>query len=126
MNNITITTKVDISHERIANLLCSALDTGCGGSWYWIWDYKYTKGTDAQYWHDIPLHGGKIELDIRECENDPAEWYVLNLASIEKGLVLMEEKFHDYHWNNFITENDDAETADVFLQLCLFNKVLIG
>jgi hypothetical protein len=124
--NITITTKVNVSQDRIASLLCTALDTGCGGSWYWIHDYKYTKATGAEYWHDIPLHGGSIEFDVRELEDDEPEWHTLDATTIEKGLKLMADTYPDYHWRNFITENDDAETGDVFLQLCLFGEVIYG
>lgn len=30
------------------------------------------------------------------------------------------------HAHNFLMENDDAETADVFLQICLFGEVVFG
>ena len=33
-----------------------------------------------------------------------------------------------YPWQmeNLLQENDDAETSDVFLQCCLFGKVIFG
>lgn len=130
--NITVTTNVDVPQERIADLLCTALDIGVGGSWYWIWDYNKFEPvpaqgvTKAEYWHDIPLHGGFIEFDVREDEADPAEWHKLDAQAIEKGLQLMADKYPDYHWHNFITENDDAVTGDVFLQLCLFGEIVYG
>jgi len=30
------------------------------------------------------------------------------------------------HFADFIAENDDAETADVFLQCCLFGRIVFG
>ena len=31
-----------------------------------------------------------------------------------------------WHWRNFINENDDAETADVWFQLAVFGEVVYG
>jgi pimeloyl-ACP methyl ester carboxylesterase len=30
------------------------------------------------------------------------------------------------HWADFLTENEDAETGDVFVQLCLLGEVVYG
>lgn len=30
------------------------------------------------------------------------------------------------HWTNFVTENHDAETADVFLQLVVLKDIVYG
>jgi len=37
----------------------------------------------------------------------------------------MGEKY-DWHLKNFIEENDDAETADVFLQCCVLGDIVYG
>jgi hypothetical protein len=40
-------------------------------------------------------------------------------------LALMAEK-EPRHFGDFMGENDDATTSDVFLQLCLFGEVVYG
>jgi hypothetical protein len=49
----------------------------------------------------------------------------LGKSEIEKGLSLMAEAYSK-HFSDFIEENDDADTADTFLQLCLFGEVVFG
>ena len=44
---------------------------------------------------------------------------------MKKGLDLMAGE-HQRHWQDFINENDDADTADVFMQLCLFGEIVYG
>ena len=36
MSSITLTVPIEITEERINDLLCGALDAGVGSSWYWI------------------------------------------------------------------------------------------
>lgn len=45
--------------------------------------------------------------------------------SIEKGLQVMADKY-PRHFNDIITENDDAETADVFVQCAVLGEVVFG
>jgi len=125
--NIEITTKVQVTSERISNLLCTALDAGVGSSWYWIGNYtKRYPDTIPEYWHDIPLYGGCIMFQtVDDFDDDIDMWYTLDEKSIKKGLNLMASK-HNRHWQDFINENGDGETGDVFLQLCLFGKIVYG
>jgi len=37
----------------------------------------------------------------------------------------MAEKY-PRHFHNFLEENDDAETGDVFIQCCLFGEIVYG
>jgi hypothetical protein len=42
-----------------------------------------------------------------------------------KGLQVMAEKY-PVHFNNFDSDNFDAETGDVFLQCSLFGEIVYG
>ncbi len=113
--------------ESILNLLCGAWE---GGSNYWIdsVDYKQFDLTTNKK-HDpyfpkfqlAPFRDGK-ELTIHVRTGLTTEKHVLNLDKIEQGIVLLRED-HTRHYDDWCRENDDAETADVFLQLCLFKSI---
>lgn len=129
---------LEITNEQIKNLLCTAFE---GGSNYWarIDSYKYAKGLEhkdfqdggkfqvkGNYWHPsqiIPLVEGCAVI-IKDME-DSGKTYTLNLETIHKGMAVMAEKYSQ-HFSNFYTSNDDAITGDVFLQCCLFGKIIYG
>jgi len=136
--NIT-TTKV-ITREQVANLLTSAFE---GGSNYWYRieefhapsTYQFNSGADlskpAGYFKqiDYPLNpnGYLVVSDYEEAGRDDMKKRRLNYRSIKRGLQLMaESKDYAHHWRDFIEEDDDQITADVFLQFCLFGKVVYG
>jgi hypothetical protein len=50
---------------------------------------------------------------------------LLNLETIQRGLESLAKKYPKA-WANFIDENEDAETGDMFLQCCLFGEVIVG
>lgn len=110
--------KTSISVERIEDMLCGAFE---GGSNYWarlIVEGDDVKKEDAYF--------GWLEQGILKVEDPEDEkTYPLDIESIKKGLKVMAEKF-TRHFNDFVNENDDAETADVFLQCCVFGDVIYG
>ncbi len=76
--------------------------------------------------NNTPFKGGKIIFrDISGETDTPDKEYMLDLQSIQDGLQLMADK-HIRHFSDFIAENDDAITGDVFLQCCLFKDVIYG
>lgn len=142
-----IQTTRTITREQVANLLCSAFE---GGSNYWYRieefhapsKFEFNTGADlkkpAGYFKhvDYPLNpGGYLTVsDYHGAEGVKGENVKnrrLNLRSIERGLNLLaqahaEGKDYGHHWRDFVEENDDATTADVFLQFCLFGEVVYG
>lgn len=129
MNTIKISQ--EIPFERVQDLLCNAIE---GGSNYWyqidnyIYPFKETKESlNIQFEHiELPFKGGKIIFkDISGETDTPDKEYSLDLQAIKDGLQLMADKF-PIHFADFIAENDDAITGDVFLQCCLFNDVIYG
>jgi hypothetical protein len=132
-----IKAEIEITLERISDLLCSAIE---GGSNYWyridefIEPPQMTYRTDEAkvYRHlDYPLNeGGALLISAHAEDEDGDEVYGLkqwrlDLTTIEKGLTIMAEKY-PRHWSDFVQENDDAETSDVFLQCALFGEIIFG
>jgi hypothetical protein len=51
--------------------------------------------------------------------------HILNHAAVIRGLEVLAQKYPE-RMAEIINDEDDAETADVFLQVCLFGEILYG
>lgn len=138
-----IIVSVPINMGRVADLLCSAVDPGYEAIHYWgevqgrveptSWTfdarpvYKTPEEAEANinvhYRHYYPFNKGGA-LIIRDNEDD-GENYTLDFSAIEKGLSIMARDFPK-HFGDFLDDNDDNDTADVFVQCCLFGDVIYG
>jgi len=127
-----IKTEQDIPFERISDLLCGAFE---GGSNYWYRIEEFIKPEnfdntpeDEQFRHlSYPLNkgGALIISDAELGEEGDGETHRLDLERISQGFEVMADKY-PRHFSNFIQENDDSDTSDVFLQCCLFGDVVYG
>lgn len=138
MTTNKISVRQYISLKRIANLLNCAIDSSYGSSWYWCeWiknktvkplklDFMFDDDRVTVYRNiDYPLNvGGSIVLKDIESYTFGTE-YILNLVKIKKGLSIMSKDF-PRHYADFLNENEDAVTGDVFLQCCIFGKIIYG
>ena len=128
--------------NRIADMICCGMEGGIG---YWSVITGYVKppaltwtmsrmdrmgghtalGDDVFKHIDYPLNeGGAVKLqETEDGGNHPIHHF--NLEKIRKGLRVMAEKY-PRHFHNFLEENDDAETGDVFIQCCLFGEIVYG
>jgi hypothetical protein len=98
-----------ITTRRISDMMVTAFE---GGSNHWI-----SKARAPSY----PDPTGYYE--ITDVEGDT---HVVTLAVLKRGFILMAEQFPSSHWGDFLEENEDADTADVWLQLCVFQEVRYG
>ncbi len=121
---------IDIQPDRIRDLVVNAVE---GGISYWCEEF-------SPFYIDIIKEKGRVWYDQEELYtkefsikiilradddfNGKKEFY-LHPAGINKGLQIMAEKY-SWHLNNIIQENDDAETADVFIQLAIFDEIVYG
>lgn len=150
----TITVSQEIPLERVYNLLVSALEGG-SNYWYmiqrveWpkapytftdkIWSKEREKKPDYINQCEVPFNeGGALLIDDSQADEPELKKPVrLDLERITLGLKAWARDAqkpdsdetrtaHPSHWGDFIAENDDAETADVFLQYCIFEKVIYG
>ena len=129
--------QVEVTHkfttEQIDDLLTCAFE---GGSNYWYCIKRVVEPTEITYKTSVfedgisyltPVlnPGGALVIIDKIDDYETAKEYFLNLETIQKGLDLMAKEY-PYHMKNFIEENEDAETGDVFLQLCLFGEIVFG
>ena len=115
-----ITVELEITDQQVDDLLCGAFE---GGSNYWYTIDNVTtpyKGYAHEAWR-------KADRGILITDNeDPAEYKgYLNRNTVKTGLALMAKEY-PHQWKDFKTENFDADTSDVFLQLCVLGAVIFG
>jgi len=141
--NIPIT----LSRQRIADVLCNALEGGAYGSGCWAtvtrpldirrelpagaeFDKKHpdlwwllVDGEGYPYYASLPLLGGTVTvINTEDGDDEKFKPSPLNEESIKRGLSVLAIK----HLNDIIEETDDGATADIFLQCCLFGEVIYG
>jgi hypothetical protein len=147
---ITVQTTVDIPARRIADLMVTALecnDMTCA----WVAAVRTRTPTEEalmhdfanKVWYDIPeLWSGQFNVEVWEI-SDEGEYeggfdpeadeplpagltkHVIRKEDLDAGLKLMAEK-HSTHFADFIAENEDAITADVFFQCVVLKDVVYG
>ena len=134
MKTIDIVTPVPLM--RIYNLIVTANESGSG---YWARQIDETVPPDADVsWMDDPedakrwphhvaaLCGGSVKYGVlNDAGNLGRKRYTLDMGAIKKGLQIMSTKYPE-HFGAFMSENDDAETGDVFLQCCLLGEIKYG
>jgi hypothetical protein len=130
-DEVVVKTKVPM--RRVADLLCAGFEGGIG---YWAVITGYVKpedfggqrrrfmGGETPKYIDYPLSPCGAVL-IEEVENDDHVQLRLDYPAVERGLEIMQDKY-PRHFGNWLSEDDDATTGDVFIQCCLFGKIVYG
>ena len=122
---VTIAVPVNVTVQRVKDLLCNAIE---GGSNYWVSTLDRKGGitrAQAEYRQDVPfVHGGWLELEEQE-QSGKTKTFKIDLYAIKNGLATMAEKYPK-HFADFVQENDDAETGDIFLQCICFGEAIYG
>jgi hypothetical protein len=128
---LALTLPQSIPFSRLSDLLCCGFEGGIG---YWATITGYVKPSemtfrrdpDHLYKHlDYPLNpGGAVNLEEDTGDEDPAHW-TLDMAAIKRGCEVMARDYPK-HWADFLGENDDANTGDVFIQCCVLGEVVYG
>lgn len=133
VHTFQLITTANVSFQRAADLLCCAIE---GGSNYWAEivkvkepkEFSFLMDSDLggenpkPYLSDYPFNGGSITFS--DGEGDMPDT-TLDLEAIKKGLQVLATE-HPSHWKDFLNENEDADTGDVFLQCCLYGEVVFG
>jgi hypothetical protein len=120
MEKFEVTTVVPISEKRLMDLMCAAWE---GGSNYWASCVAHNREQVGCQWvFEVPFHP-EGEVTIQDIED--GDTFVLNLQKIQAGLQAFAKQY-PRHFMNFLDENEDAETGDVFLQCCVFGRVELG
>ena len=118
--NVTTTIKAQL----IADQIVTALEGGVG---YWLESFTPKKGkelaTDEVWYADPKVWGGDFEIEIQVWEE--SQEYTLTPDKIRTGLDWL-SKNQPSRVSEILQENGDAETADVFLQACVFGDIVYG
>jgi len=120
MNNaIQIKMTVELDRQRVVDTLINALE---GGSNYWLTSYSLGKGDIETCLNE--LLNGKRDIIVKENDRDEKS-YIVGVRDIETALQDMANRY-PWHLKNLVDENDDAETADVLLQLAALKEIVYG
>ena len=118
IDNDSTSVTVKITHhfnrDQIEVLLIGAFE---GGSNYWIKEVEPVKEGEDVY--EAPFGLGLKVTDLEGQTN------YLNHSAFHRGLQTMADTY-PRHMGDIISKNDDATTADVFLQCCLFGQLVYG
>lgn len=131
--SFTVTVTQQIDPNKIVNLLATAFDGPCVADWAhaetnmpddpdWSWCEDKSEWDNVRKCYVASMCGGDVILIDHE---DETERHTLDKASLERGIQVMADKYPK-HFSNFMNENDDAETGDIFVQCCLFGKIVYG
>lgn len=115
------TTKPTID-ERVKGMLCCAFE---GGINYWVDHVDLPPKPwpdEVEYYHELPVHDVPLVIHVFEYDGKPR---TLDRDACTRGLNLMRTKY-PRHFAEFQRENDDAETADVFVQCAIFGEIVFG
>jgi hypothetical protein len=130
--SITVTVETEIPIERIKDLLCAAFE---GGIDYWGNAKSFIgqkEKLDAEYFHEIPALGGVLVVFDNETDEELGK---IDMESMKQAFEYMangtDKNGTDYprlreHLADFLNENEDATTADVFVQLAVMGEVVFG
>ena len=114
---------IEIKDEDVQNALHSAFDAGIA---YWAMVGTLSKQPEgAEYASEYPMHGGWVQLALRDPDESVPQPKRLDYAALERAVVLMAEK-HPQHFAAMIGENGDATTGDVLVQLAVFGDIVFG
>jgi hypothetical protein len=123
---------ISLTDQQHEDLIVTAIE---GGSNYWYYlptssvnlikkatpDEK-DEPLSTRMWKAIKA--GAI-IPIHDVEDPKEKIGEISLVSIEKGEQLLADK-HSNHLADILNENEDANTADVWFQLCSLGEIVYG
>ncbi len=131
--------EINIPNRRVYEILCNAMYqlpwfSMCDCSYEAISAFWYSDANEEnRRSNEKPSYEDKIFTYllasdghiVKFMDDESCEPAYMNWARIESGTRLMAEQ-HPVHFADFMLENDDAVTADVWLQCVLLNEVVYG
>lgn len=121
----------NIADQRIADLFVAALE---GGSTAWLRKARHVSrekmGTEQPWYADPVMYSGKFQIaltfdDPKTPGGDGEGHTIITDDDVAKAIALMVTR-HPSHFADFTCESDDANTADIFMQLVVFGEVVYG
>ena len=116
-----------VTAQQVADLIVGAIE---GGSTYWCSEYNILKTPAEVVPNGVVVYShpefwaGDFEIEFKDGEDDDKS-HTITPEVLKKGIQVMAEKA-PRHFRDWMQENDDAETSDVFLQCILFGEIVYG
>lgn len=111
-NNMNIKVEYKIKEGDLLNLL----DSVSRGSFYWLESELFLESIARKALTETGIKVVNIETERRYT-------YTLNRSKVERGISLMAIKDPE-SFSDILSGNHDNDTADMFVQYCLFGKVV--
>lgn len=128
--DLTITVPVQVSYQKIADTMCSAVEAGsrywCGG------EVTSLQRHDFKFWYADPGFWALSNFSARfthdgsgSSEGDNNVTTFIGPKDLKEGLILMARDY-PHHFADMINDNGDANTGDVLLQCVVLKDVVFG
>jgi len=137
MTQVSYKAEIEITSQMIADQIITAIE---GGSNYWCdgfflqnctldgqtveWRMNKSRPPLENPWYsDKRVYEGPFEIHVTEIGENAHK--VLNPERINRGLEWL-SKNQPGRITEIVSEEGDAETADVFLQACVLGEIVYG
>ena len=114
---MVITIKKEIPNEQIIDMLITAFE---GGSNYWAIVDSYQPSRWAEQ-----IKSGRMKVKVYDREEQDDLLGTITEQSIRKAIPLMVEDYPE-SYTRWMTEQYDADDADIFLQLATMGEVVFA
>lgn len=130
---IGIPVVLSIPHQRIADLVTTSLETPAQG---WLIKAvpsqsfrQVASGIGGRPWYAVAATYESssfqmlvtVENPVNDGRGDTIE-KCLTMLDFQRALILMAKPDYVRHFADFISENDDANTADLFMQFAVYGE----
>lgn len=130
------TMKVEVPLQRLQDVWVNFLDSGAGN--YWVASASVERhGIDSvqslaleeqaelQERYIAPFRqSGAVKVVLDEPDDVPGH-HLFDLHTIARGVEVLASKYPKA-LGDILSGNDDANTADIFVQACLFGELVYG
>lgn len=133
LDSIEIKTSVIQPVQRLADLVCNCIEGG--GISSWLGRFVLEEGDEVpkgEIWYAYgPIYNPRLKVRVEYDDPDKGDdgdftaSKIVTFEDFRTGLRLFADN-HRRHFNDWVEENDDAITADVFMQLVILGEVVYG
>lgn len=131
---VLVTTRVPVPLTSITNALVGVIETSISNEWLVAFDYVEDEPyraarvlganpvyADENFWAD----GGRAKITHDDPQGGADTETTFGLADLADALATMALASPD-HFNDLLTENDDAITHDALLQYLCYGEIVYG
>jgi len=125
-DKLTIQFDVEIEPERLYYLIVTAID-GEIGYWSCVSETRHFTLFNLDNVENFDFTSPEAYFNVHERDDDGEyrEYFRLDFDEFKSGLRVMAKKY-PRHFADFINDNADGITSDVFIQCCCFGEIVYG